>query len=94
MALAKAESARVTARVSPTVQATIAEAAALTGATLNQFLVQSALERAQQIILDERIISLSKHDANVFFEAVSKPAKATKTLKAAVNRYRAAQLNV
>jgi uncharacterized protein (DUF1778 family) len=38
-------------------------AADLTGATLNQFLVQSALEKAESIIEKDKIIYLSNKDA-------------------------------
>jgi len=41
---------RVTARISSQVKEILEQAAALSGATLNQFLVQSALKEAQRII--------------------------------------------
>jgi len=41
---------RITARVSEQIKETLVAAADLTGATLNQFLVQAALEKAENII--------------------------------------------
>ena len=44
------KSERVTARISEDVKQILQQAAALSGATLNQFLVQAALEKAQRMI--------------------------------------------
>ena len=52
MALEK-QNQRVSARVPQQVYEILAQAAEATGATLNQFLVQSAYEKAQKIIEDE-----------------------------------------
>jgi len=61
---------RVTARVSDNVYDTLAQAAELVGATLNQFLVQSALEKAHEIIEREQTIHMTMKSANIFFETV------------------------
>ena len=41
---------RITARVSEQVKETLSSAAEIMGATLNQFLIQAALEKAENII--------------------------------------------
>ncbi|MEO7497431.1 MAG: DUF1778 domain-containing protein, partial [Massilia sp.] len=41
---------RITARVSQPIARKLQEAADLSGATLNQFLIQAALEKAEKII--------------------------------------------
>ena len=64
---------RVTARVSDNVYDTLAQAAELVGATLNQFLVQSALEKAHEVIERERTMHMTIKSANVFFETVENP---------------------
>ena len=45
--------ARIAARIPPAVKETLQKAADLSGATLNQFLVQAALKEAHQILETE-----------------------------------------
>lgn len=79
--------ARVSARVPETVHETLAEAAALVGATLNQFVVQSALERAKEVIESERLIRLTEKDAEAFFSALENPPEPSASMKAAAQRH-------
>jgi uncharacterized protein (DUF1778 family) len=79
--------ARVTARVSESVREFIEEAAALRGTTVNQFLVQSAYEKAQQVIEEERLVRLSVQDARAFFEALENPPAPNDALKQAARRH-------
>ena len=79
---------RISARVRPSVKETIQRAAGITGATLNQFLIHSALEKAQAVIEDERVINLSLNDAQTFFEAVVRPPEPSQKLLAAMKAYR------
>ena len=53
---------RISARVPLAVQQTLEAAASLTGSTLNQFIVQTALREAERVIEQERIIRLSAQD--------------------------------
>ena len=53
---------RIGARVPHEVYETLCRAAELTGATVNQFLVQSALKEAQAMIEHEELIHLSPRD--------------------------------
>ena len=78
---------RVSARVPENVYETLTEAAALVGATLNQFLVQSALEKAKEVIESERTIRLTERDAKVFFAALENPPEPTEALKQAAQRH-------
>lgn len=50
---------RITARVPLAVQEILKTAATLTGATLNQFVVQAALREAERIIEQERVSGCS-----------------------------------
>ncbi len=59
MAAATAERGRITARVPAQGQDTLELAAAMVGATVNQFMVQTALREAERIIEQERVIKLS-----------------------------------
>ena len=79
---------RVSARIPPKVYETLAQAAELSGATLNQFIVQSAYEKAREVIEKERFIRMTARSASAFFEALEHPPKPTKKLKKAVALYR------
>ena len=63
MTLTTQERGRITARVPQNVQDTLQQAADLLGATLNQFVVQAALNEAQRVIERGRVIHLSGNDA-------------------------------
>ena len=82
-------SERITARVSAQIKQTLTDAANLSGATLNQFLVQAALEKAQHIIEKDTLILLSKNDAEAFFQALENPPQPNAKLLDAVKHYKA-----
>ena len=79
---------RITARIPAEIRAQLIEAAAFSGSSLNQFLVQAAIEKAQTVIEKERNIKLSYKDAEVFFEALENPPEPNKKLKDAVRKYK------
>ena len=79
---------RVSARITPKVYEALTQAAELSGATLNQFIVQSAYEKAQKVIEEERFIRITIRDASVFFEALENPPKPREKLKQALKRQR------
>ncbi len=87
--LAKQE--RIGARVPHEVYETLCRAAELSGATVNQFLVQSALKEAQAVIEREEIIRLSSRDWNWLLDLVDNPPKPNSKLKAAIKRYQKAK---
>ena len=80
---------RITARVSEQIKETLVAAADLTGATLNQFLVQAALEKAENIIEKDKLIHLSHKDAQFFFGVLETPPEPNTKLTHAVKNYRA-----
>ena len=83
------ENVRVVARIPPAVKETLQQAADLSGATLNQFLVQAALTAANQILETERTIVLSARDAQKVFALIENPPRPNQRLLAAVDRHRA-----
>ena len=85
---------RIFARVTPEVHATLRQAAEMSGATLNQFLVQSALKEAHAIIEREQIIRLTQRDAELFFAVLENPPAPSDKLQEAVTAYRTAGLDV
>jgi uncharacterized protein (DUF1778 family) len=79
---------RITARVSDSVRDTLEQAAELTGATVNQFVVQTAYLEAQRVIERESVIRLSQKDAHKVLALLDHPPKANKRLKDAVKAFK------
>ena len=65
-------SPRITARVTPEVQALLSRAAALMGvSSINSFVLSSAIEKAQSIMEREESLKLGKQDIKLFLEALN-----------------------
>ena len=79
---------RITARVSDKVRATLEQAAELLGATVNQFVVQTAYQEAQRLIERESVIRLSQQDAAKILSLLDNPPKPNKRLKDAVKQFK------
>ena len=88
MALTKTE-ARIPARMPQEVYERIVAASQTVGATLNQFLVQAALERANEVLERERTISLSLESAEHLFRLLENPPDPNERLKEAMQRHEA-----
>ena len=78
---------RIGARVPHEVYETLCRAAELTGSTVNQFLVQSALKEAQAVIEREEVIRLSPRDWSWLLDLIENPPVPNVKLKAAMTRY-------
>jgi uncharacterized protein (DUF1778 family) len=78
---------RIGARVPPDVFHILHQAAALTGATLNQFLVQAALKEARAVIDREQTLTLSRRDAERLLDLLENPPPTPPALAAAQARY-------
>ena len=68
----------------------LTSAAALSGATLNQFVVQTALEKANSVLERERVLNLTLSDAEKIFEAIENPPPPNDRLIEAAQSYRTA----
>jgi uncharacterized protein (DUF1778 family) len=79
---------RITARVSDSVRTTLEQAAGLLGATVNQFVVQTAYLEAQRVIERESVIRLSQKDARKVLALLDAPPKPNKRLKDAVKHFK------
>lgn len=88
MALTKTES-RIPARMPQEVYERIVAASQTVGATLNQFLVQAALDRANEILERERTIALSLEAAQHLFELIEAPPAPNERLKRTMERHEA-----
>lgn len=82
---------RIGARVPHEVYETLRRAAELSGATVNQFLVQAALKEAQAVIEREEVIRLTPRDWNWLLDFMESPPKPTPALEAALKRYQKAK---
>lgn len=80
---------RITARVSDRVRDTLEQAAELLGATVNQFVVQTAYVEAQRVLERESVIRLSQEDAHKVLVLLDNPPKPNKRLRAAVKAFKA-----
>ena len=78
---------RIGARVSHDVYITLRRAAELSGATVNQFLIQSALKEAQAVVEREQVIRMSARDWSWILGLLENPPKPNAKLKAAIKRY-------
>jgi uncharacterized protein (DUF1778 family) len=71
---------RITARIPHAKRIIIERAAAVYGATLNQFIVQTALDRAGQILEREETLRLSERDSRTFLAALDSPPEPSQKL--------------
>ena len=80
---------RITARVTESVRDTLEQAAEILGATVNQFVVQTAYLEAQRVIERESVIRLSQKDARKVLTLLDDPPRPSKRLKNAVKAFKA-----
>ncbi len=86
--------ARLSVRVPYRVKEMIKLAAELSGATETQFIAQAAYHAAQQVIEQERIVSLSKADTAAFLDMFDNPPAPNSKLKTAAAAYKKSGLNL
>ena len=88
MATAIVKQERIGARVPADVYKTLNRAAELIGATVNQFLVQSALKEARAVIEHEQSIRLSRRDSERLLQLLADPPEPNSRLKSALKHYK------
>ncbi|PQQ37513.1 DUF1778 domain-containing protein [Photorhabdus laumondii] len=76
------------ARTSTEIQAIIQRAADYSGATLSQFLIESAMERARNVIERTETLYLSMEGADALLAALENPPKANSKLLKAAKHYK------
>lgn len=91
MAITAEERDRITARLPKVLVEKLQEAADLSGATLNQFLVQAAVEKADRIIDRERTIRFTPEDAAMFIDMLDNPRPPNEALIKAFERLKKAE---
>ena len=85
---AERKESRLVARTSTEIQEIIQRAADYSGATLSQFLIDSAMEKARHVIAQTETLQLSMKGADALHAALEKPPKANKKLLKAARLYR------
>jgi uncharacterized protein (DUF1778 family) len=78
---------RITARLPRSTRSIIERAAAIYGASINQFIVQAAVERANEVLQSMETLKLSSRDAQVFMDALANPPEPNKKLLDAVHAH-------
>jgi uncharacterized protein (DUF1778 family) len=71
----------------------LAYAAELLGATLNQFVVQSALEKANSVLEQDKVLNLTFKDAEILFETIENPPPPNDQLIKAAQAYKKEFIN-
>jgi uncharacterized protein (DUF1778 family) len=78
---------RLTTRITDHVQETLQMAADIVGATMNQFVVQAALEKAEKVIESESTIVLSRRESLRLLELIENPPPRNEKYLEAQARY-------
>jgi len=79
---------RITARISKSVHARLEEAASMSGATLNQFLVAAAMKEADNVFARESTSCVSKKYSKAFFDALDSDKAPNDELFKAAKEYK------
>lgn len=85
---AERKNTRLVARTSTEIQEIIQRAADYSGASLSQFLIESAMEKARNVIERTETLHLSMTGADALFAALENPPKANTRLIKAAQHYR------
>lgn len=78
---------RLTTRITDPVQEKLQAAADLVGATINQFVVQAALEKAEKVIESESAITLTRRESLRLLEMIENPPPRNERFLQAQARY-------
>ena len=87
MPTSRRERRRVTARVTSQAKRTLWEAARLSGLSLNHFLVQAGLDKAERIIERDRVIRYTSAGAEFLNSLLTTPTEPNEAMKAAFLRF-------
>lgn len=91
MSNAELKSERLVARATQEVQRVIQEAAALSGATVSQFMIDSAMSKAREIKAQAMTIELTSHGAKAFFDAIENPPAINNRIRDIARRHKIGQ---
>ena len=78
---------RLTTRITAPTQEKLQTAACIMGATLNQFIVQAALEKAERVIENESTVLLTRRESLRLMELIENPPPHNENFLEAQRRY-------
>ena len=78
---------RINLRLESGAKRKIERAASFEGKKVNQFILASALERAEKIIHEHEVMTLDAQDSEIFFNALDKPVRFNKALSKALKSH-------
>jgi len=78
---------RITARIPSSTRLIIERAAALYGASINQFIVQAAVDRANEVLQRMEVLKLADRDTEIFLQALANPPQPEQTLLDAISAH-------
>ena len=87
MSVASAKRERIEARVTADEKEIVQRAATLSGSSLTDFVMRSALEAARATIRAHQVIELSVSDSQTFVAALIDPPEPNENLRALARRY-------
>lgn len=79
---------RLEARISSAKKTVLRNAAALSGVSLTDFVINSAYDAARQVIKEYEHLNLTESDRNIFIQALLDPPQPSENLKKAVQHYK------
>jgi uncharacterized protein (DUF1778 family) len=78
---------RINLRLQHSAKRALERAASFEGKTVSNFILTSALARAEKTIHEHEVMRLNAQDAETFFKALNKPVRFNKALTAAFTEY-------
>lgn len=77
----------ISLRLQHSAKSKIERAARLDGKNVSQFIIASALKRAEKTIQEHEVVTLNARESEVFFNALAKPVRFNKALREALESH-------
>ncbi|MCC6914149.1 MAG: DUF1778 domain-containing protein [Rhodospirillaceae bacterium] len=88
MAEVQTKDERLQVRLDAHAKSLLQRAADYTHKSISQFVLSTALEKAERVVSDNEIVTLSNRDWSAFYDALNKPPAPNAKLKQAFKRYK------
>ena len=83
---------RLDLRINSEIKSLFSRAAEYSGMTMSAFIIDAARERAQDLIRQNEVITLSNADRDVFLDMLANPPEPNEKLKRAAEKYRTEEI--
>jgi len=87
MVTSQANIERINLRVKSAAKSLLERAAQFEGKTLTNFILNSAIAKAEKTIVEHEMINLNVRESEAFYDALSRPVKFNKKLLAALEQH-------